>query len=37
MTRKDGRMIKVVSLKPSDDAYAMAAQLRQKLGLPPEP
>ncbi len=37
MTRKYSRMIKVVTLKPSDDAYALAAQLRGKVGLPPEP
>jgi hypothetical protein len=36
LTQKGGRKIKVVTLKPSDDAYAMAAQLRRRVGLPPE-
>ncbi len=29
-----GRTIRIATLKPSDDAYAVAARLREKVGLP---
>ena len=35
MTEKGGRTTKVVTLKPSHDAYAMAAELGRRVGLPP--
>ena len=35
MTEKGGRTTRVVTLKPSDDAFALADQLRQRVGLPP--
>jgi hypothetical protein len=37
MTRKGGRTVKIVTLRPSDAAYDTAAQLRHRVGLPPEP